>query len=158
MDTDDVYWTPFNQRFNFRPGMRSWPAIDEPQPSVTIDLGPIFAGGHAQFAAGADAVNSLALAALVRVLDHNSSLVVLDWQHQTYRFRPHLLFACQPDQQWPTTVFPNGDYYIFLTEDMHTGTFGHPWEQTLCVFGEPLVSVLVPMLASWLPVKRRNQQ
>jgi len=58
---------------------------------------------------------------------------------------------------WPTTVFPNGDYTIFLTEDMSTGTFGHPWEQTLCVFGEPMVSALVPMLASWLPIKRSNR-
>lgn len=127
--------------------MRSWPAIDEPRPSVTIDLGPIFAGEHAQFAAGADAVNSLALAALVRVLDSDASVVVLDWQHQTYRFRPHS-FACRPSRQWPTTVFPNGDYHAFLTEDMSTGTFGHPWEQTLCVFGESLVSTLVPMLTS----------
>lgn len=156
MDTDDTYWTPFYQRFAFRPGMRSWPAIDEPRPSVTIDLGHVFAGSHGQFAASADAINSLALMALTRVLDPDTSVVVLDWQHQTYRFWPHL-FACQPDQQWPTTVFPNGDYYIFLTEDMSTGTFGHPWEQTLCVFGEPLVSALVPSLTSWLPVKRSNR-
>ncbi|WP_433731906.1 DUF2716 domain-containing protein [Actinoplanes sp. CA-051413] len=155
MDADDTYWDPFYQRFAFRPGMRSWPAIEEPRPSVTVDLGPIFAGSHAQFAAGADAINSLALVALTRVLDPDTSIVVLDWQHQTYRFWPHL-FACQSDQQWPTTVFPNGDYYIFLTEDMSTGTFGHPWEQTLCIFGEQLVSALVPTLTSWLPVKRSN--
>jgi hypothetical protein len=156
MDSDDTYWTPFYERFDFRPGMQSWPAITEPIPSVTIDLGPIFSSSQPQFAAGADAVNGLALLALVRALDRDTGVVVLDWQHQTYRFWPHR-FACQPDPQWPTTVFPNGDYYIFLTEDMSTGTFGHPWEQTLCVFGEPLVSTLVPMLASWLPVKRSNR-
>ncbi|GGQ83639.1 hypothetical protein GCM10010166_62250 [Couchioplanes caeruleus subsp. azureus] len=156
MDADDPYWASFNQRFAFRPGMRSWPAIEEPGPSVTIDLEPIFAGGHAQFASGAAAVDSLTLAALTRVLDADTGLVVLDWQHQSYRFWPHR-FACQPHQQWPTTVFPNGDYYIFLTEDMNTGTFGHPWEQTLCVFGEPLVSALVPTLTSWLPIKRSNR-
>ena len=155
MDVDDAYWDPFHQRFAFRPGMESWPAITEPRPSVTIDLGPIFAGRHGDFAAGASAVDSLALAALVRVLERDSSVVVLDWQHQTYRFWPHQ-FACHPDQRWPTTVFPNGDYSIFLTEDLGVGTFGHPWEQTLCVFGEPLVSTLVPMLSSWLPVKRSN--
>ncbi|WP_326559089.1 DUF2716 domain-containing protein [Micromonospora sp. NBC_01796] len=157
METDEGYWTSFDQRFGFRPGMRSWPAIREPRPSVTLDLGPIFAGDHVQFAAGADVVNSLALVALVRALDRETGVVVLDWQHQPYRFWPHL-FACQPDQQWLTPVFPNGDYYIFLAEDMSTGTFGHPWEQTLCVFGAPLVSALVPMLASWLPVKRSNRQ
>jgi hypothetical protein len=88
---------------------------------------------------GPHAVNSLTLLALVRVLEPDTSLVALDWQHQTYRFWPHRL-TCQPDQQWQTEVFPNGDYYIFLTEDMSTGTFGRPWEQTLCIFGEPLVS------------------
>ncbi len=155
MDADDTYWTAFYQRFSFRPGMQSWPAIDEPRPSVTIDLEPIFTGDHARFEAGADAINSLALVALTRVLEPDTSVVVLDWQHQTYRFWPHR-FACQPDRQWPTTVFPDGDYHIFLTEDMSTGTFGHPWEQTLCVLGEPLVSALVPMLTSWLPIKRSN--
>ncbi|WP_246594970.1 DUF2716 domain-containing protein [Actinoplanes auranticolor] len=153
MDADDRYWDLFYQRFAFRPGMASWPAIDEPRPSVTFDLGPIFAGSHPQFMAGTAAINSLALVALTRVLEPDASVVVLDWQHQTYRFWPHL-FACQPDQRWPTTVVPNGDYYIFLTEDMSTGTFGHPWERTLCVFGEQLVSALVPALTSWLPVKR----
>jgi hypothetical protein len=155
-DADDRYWKLFCQRFDFRPGTQSSPAINEPVPSDTIDLAPIFAGSRSQFAAGADAVNSLALLAFARMLEHETSMVVLDWQHRTYRLRPHL-FACQEDQQWPTAVFPNGDYYIFLTEDMATGTFGHPWEQTLCIFGDPLVSSLTPMLASWLPVKRSKR-
>lgn len=30
---------------------------------------------------------------------------------------------------------PDWDYYLHLTEDLRLGTFGHPWEQTLCVFG-----------------------
>ena len=157
MDADDEYWTPFCRRFDFRPGMDSGePAIAEPVPSVTVDLGPIFAArSHPEFAAGVHAVNSLTLLALVRVLEPDTSLVVLDWQHQTYRFWPHRL-AGQPDPQWQTEVFPNGHYYVFLTEDMSTGTFGHPWEQTLCVFGEPLVSTLVRLLTSWLPIKRTN--
>jgi hypothetical protein len=157
MEADDTCWTSFCQRFDFRPGTRSWPAITEQRPSVTIDLGPIFASSEPQFAAGADAVNGLTLLALVRALDRDTGVVALDWQHQTYRLWPDR-FACQPDPQWPTTVFPNGDYYIFLTEDMSTGTFGHPWEQTLCVFGEPLVSTLVPTLTSWHPVKRSNRE
>ncbi|SDZ21211.1 Protein of unknown function [Micromonospora pattaloongensis] len=126
-------------------------------PSVTVDLRPIFAArSHLGFAAGANAVNSLTLLSLVRTLEPDTSLVVLDWQHQMYRFWPHR-FACLPDPQWQTEVFPTGDYYIFLTEDMSTGTFGHPWEKTLCVFGEPLVSSLVPLLTSWPPTKRSNQ-
>jgi hypothetical protein len=156
MDADDEYWTPFYERFDFRPSVQHWPAISEPVPSVTVDLGPIFAArSQSEFDAGAAAVNRLALLAWVRVLEPDSSLVVLDWQHQTYRFWPHR-FACQRDARWQTDVFPDGDYYIFLTDDMSTGTFGHPWEQTLCVFGEPLLSTLVPMLTGWLPVRRSN--
>jgi hypothetical protein len=52
-------------------------------------------------------------------------------------------------------VFPDGDYYIFLTEDMSVGRFGHPWRQTLCIFGTGLVESLVPKLTAWLPVRRR---
>ncbi|GAA1542929.1 hypothetical protein GCM10009827_073180 [Dactylosporangium maewongense] len=156
MDADDIYWEPFHQRFAFRPGMRSWPAINEPVPSVTFDLAPIFAGSHPEFSAAASAVGSLALVAFARVLEIGTGLVVLDWQHQTFRFWPHL-FACQQDQHWSTPVVPNGDYSIFLTEDMRTGTFGHPWEQTLCVFGDRLVPTLAPMLESWLPVKRSSR-
>jgi hypothetical protein len=52
-------------------------------------------------------------------------------------------------------VFPDGDYYVFMTEDMTIGTFGHPWRQTLCIFGARLVESLVPKLTAWLPVKRR---
>ncbi|MEV0150210.1 MULTISPECIES: DUF2716 domain-containing protein [unclassified Nonomuraea] len=42
----------------------------------------------------------------------------------------------------------------FLSEDMTNGTFGHPWEQTLCIFGSSLLPELAPLLTSWLPVKR----
>ncbi|MCW6005292.1 DUF2716 domain-containing protein [Micromonospora sp. CPCC 205371] len=156
MDADDEYWTPFCQRFDFRPSVRSWPAITEPAPSVTVDLAPIFAArSQPEFGGRAAARHSGTPLAPVRGLRPGSRLVVGCWQHQTYRFWPHR-FACQPHRQWQTDVFPDGDYYIFLTEDMSTGTFGHPWEQTLCVFGEPLLSVLVPMLTNWLPVKRSN--
>ena len=158
MDHDDEHSRGFHQRFAFRPGMSiAEPAINEPAGSVTLDLSPIFTARDVhEAAAGMNAVNSLGLLAWVSVLAPETSLLVLDWQHQTHRFWPHR-FACQPDPQWQTEVFPNGDYYIFLTEDMSTGTFGHPWQQTLCVFGEPLVSALVPMLAGWLPVKRDNR-
>ncbi len=51
-------------------------------------------------------------------------------------------------------VYPKGDYYIFLRDDLSEGTFGHPWEQTLCVFGERLLASLGRTLATWLPVIR----
>ncbi|WP_030456937.1 DUF2716 domain-containing protein [Herbidospora cretacea] len=147
------FWDPFTERFAFRPSHEGAVAICEPAPSVTVDLAPVFAHEGARFAAGLDAVNALGLLAMTHVFPESQRLVVLDWQHSCWWFRPHRQ-ALDPRPEWPVGVFPNGDYYAFLTEDMSTGTFGHPWEQTLCVFGDPLVTALAPLLTSWLPVKR----
>jgi hypothetical protein len=149
------FWGPFDARFNFRPKVWQHPGINEPSPSVTVDLAPIFDGSPAEFGAGENAVNALALVAMTRVFASTEQLVVLDWQHLSWWFRPHLQ-AAAADKQWPIEVFPNGDYYVFLNEDMTAGTFGHPWQQTLCVFGK-LAPVLAPMLTAWLPIKRSKQ-
>jgi hypothetical protein len=40
---------------------------------------------------------------------------------------------------WPGTAYPDGDYYLYVPADLRMGTFGHPWERTLCVFGDRLL-------------------
>lgn len=108
MDRDDEYWAPFDRKFQFRPKYApAQLAITEPTPSVTLDLNPIFAAGHGEFAAGENAINALALLTFVRAFDQDTSLVVLDWQHQSYRLWPHRL-ARQPDPRWETEVFRMG--------------------------------------------------
>jgi hypothetical protein len=148
------YWSLFDDRFHFRPGMASetWPAIDEPLGSVTLDLSPVFARERPGFAADEAAVNDAVLDALTETLPIDSRLVALDWQHPSYWFWPHRQKAL--DEPWRVPAFPNGDYFILVTEELNQGTFGHPWEQTLCVFGPDLVRSLVPRLSDWLPVKR----
>jgi Protein of unknown function (DUF2716) len=150
------YWAAFDERFDFRPNYAPEvrPGIKEPVGSVTLSLAPIFDAGRAGFAAGEAAINAEVLRAFVAVLEEHVVLLALDWQHEGFWFRPHE-HALRGDP-WPIPPFPNGDYYIFLTDDMSMGTFGHPWEQTLCVFGEQLVDQLVPVLASWLPTVRRD--
>jgi hypothetical protein len=149
------HWTPFDSRFTFRPrsGQHGEPAINEPAPSLTIDLAPIFAKGSSEFAAAQNAVNALGLLAMTRTFPESQRLLVLDWQHPSWWFWPHRQARDAP-QSWPVEIFPNGDYYVFLSEDMANGTFGHPWEQTLCIFGTSLIPELAPLLTSWLPVKR----
>ena len=165
------FWGQFNDRFPyFRP---SHPGITEPVPSVTVDLAPIFSSERAQFAAATVAVDALALLAMTRVFAPAERLLVLDWQHPDWWFRPHVQAvhdnmqhqsgwyqphqeAVRDSQGWPVTVFPDGDYYAFLSEDMTAGTFGDPWGQTLSIFGK-LAPVLAPMLTAWLPIKRSRQ-
>jgi hypothetical protein len=151
------WWTRFDERFGFRAGVESnaWPGIREPADSVTFSLEPICqVGSEPRFVAGDDALNAEVLRAFVNVFDVDERLVVFDWQHPGYYFRPHLHAAT--GQEWRVTPIPYGDYYIFLGEDLSTGTFGHPWEESLCVFGARLVEVLAPALETWLPVLRRG--
>lgn len=48
-------------------------------------------------------------------------------------------------------VFPNGDYYAHMTQDLRWDTFGHPWQQTLTIWGEELVESLGSELLTLLP-------
>jgi hypothetical protein len=157
VDEYERWWKPFHQRFRFTPRYlpAGPPGILEPSKSVTFSLEPIFRGASAgRFSAGVDALNAEVLRAFVEVFAEDEWLVVLDWQHQSYRFNPHGHAA--NDDSWRVTPFPDGDYYIFVTQDLESGTFGHPWERSICVFGPSLVDVLDPTLASWLPVLRRG--
>jgi len=152
----DKYWSEIDRVFDFRPGMSPSvrPGIVEPKGSVTFSLAPIFENQGATFAAGEAAINAEVLRALVAVVPSDEDIVALDWQHQGCWFRPHLYAVEQGT--WPVPPFPNGDYYFLLTSDYATGTFGHPWEQSLCVMGSTFVAELAPVLRAWLPVLREG--
>ncbi|WP_346533865.1 DUF2716 domain-containing protein [Micromonospora sp. DPT] len=74
------------------------------------------------------------------------SILCLDWQHPSFRLWPSLVGPenIDPPGQpgWPLSPFPDGDYYIYLAEDFRFGTFGHPWELSLCVFGDDLLDLV----------------
>lgn len=151
----EQFWTPFDDRFHFRPGTDpdAGPAIKEPAGSVTFDLSAVFerAGG---FSANEDALNEQVLSAMIAVFSADAPLVALDWQHPPYWFWPHR--QAVEGETWRVSAFPDGDYHAFITQDLEQGAFGHPWEQTICVFGSDLTEVLAPELALWLPAKRKN--
>lgn len=151
-----AYWSTFKDTFGFCAGTtsESWPAIREPTPSVTFDLANPAGPG---WAARLDAINAEALRCFITEFDDDPTFVVLDWQHDGYLLDA-AAFATAHDSEWRVPVYPNGDYYIFLRTDFTAGTFGHPWEQTLCIFGERLVASLGQTLATWLPRKRIDGQ
>jgi len=165
----EQYWSPFDAAYAFTPSHAkepegiTRPGITEPAGAVTFSLAPItHTESEALFCAGAQALNAEVLRAFVQVVPQGERLVVLDWQHPSNWFDPHLCATSggtlvgTSRGPWPVTPFPDGDYHVFLSEDLRTGTFGYPWEQTLCVFGEALIDALVPTLSSWLPILRRQ--
>ncbi|MEV4193616.1 DUF2716 domain-containing protein [Streptomyces toxytricini] len=82
----------------------------------------------------------------------------LDWQHDGYHYDPRRTDA--PGRPPPPRkgTHPHGDYCLRLAHDLRRGTFGHPWEQTLTVWGRALPTAIAGDLTELLgePVRRRN--
>ncbi|MBU2666247.1 DUF2716 domain-containing protein [Actinoplanes bogorensis] len=130
-------WRRFRHEFAFRPSMasRTWPAIKEPADSVTWSLASLDDDpGYAKLDAMVDAIND----GLWACTATEGTLLILDWQHDCYRIRPHAMTA-KDGPRWPASMMPDGDYNIHVAEDFRYGTFGHPWENSICVMGAPLL-------------------
>jgi hypothetical protein len=131
-------WDRFELTFDFHPSIepRYWPGIQEPTPSVTYDIGWIYGNPEAETLEAE--LDEKVIDALRRCVPPSGRVYVLDWQHDCYVVDPHAVSAA--DLRVP--VLPNGDYYLYLAPDVSFGTFGHPWEQTICVFGAPLLAAM----------------
>lgn len=71
----------------------------------------------------------------------DEEMYALDWQHQGYAFNPRKTMDKQEHwNEWIVPIFPNGDYYIFTTKDMQNVWFGHPWQETITLFGEKIIN------------------
>lgn len=151
IDEYDQIWGRFNDRFHLRPGTRTsdWPAIVEPVPSLTWDLAisrhdleERVQSSVARFAVDRGEVNRLVMSALQDCLRADDWMYVLDWQHPAYRYWPHRFADFEVGDIWPVDAVPDGDYYSFVSRDLCFGTFGHPWETTLCVWGSDLLKAV----------------
>ena len=153
----DRLWYSFEDAFDFRPsGGTPVPVIRDPSPSITFDLRSIWSPDAPAFGAAASAsIDASARRCFLREFGDDIELTVLDWQHVGYRYRPGLSdVTTDPGAGYPMVV-PDGDYWIYLVADQSEGTFGHPWEPSLCVFGPRMTRSLGSELATWLPVLRR---
>jgi hypothetical protein len=147
----DQAWAPFNERFDFKPDFHELtePAIKLPERSLVIDLAAVFPQAGPRFAAGEAAINAAALRCFVW-LAGDQEMTALDWQHTPYRYSP-AKHAVSELEHWPVPVFPNGDYYIHLAPGLTWGSFGHPWQESLTLWGDELIESLGAELLTWLP-------
>ena len=85
-------------------------------------------------------------------------LYAMDW-HVGWRFFPHREFDARDVRAWGISVLPHGDYTVFLTPDLRQGTFGHPWEGTICLFGNDLLDSVAaePPTLFGKPLRRDGQ-
>ncbi|OSZ59539.1 hypothetical protein OQI_15670 [Streptomyces pharetrae CZA14] len=150
-------WDRFSADFRFRPSMSplTWPGIEEPPASTTWSLALLDDDpGYARL----DRLTAVVKQGLVSCVGPRGALYALDWQHTSYRFTPTETGG--PGQPaWPLSPCPDGDYSILLSEDFRTGSFGHPWEESLCLFGAELLDTVSAQVGQVLgpPIRRSGQ-
>ncbi|MFJ8166570.1 DUF2716 domain-containing protein [Streptomyces sp. NPDC096136] len=152
---DDLpLWDRFCADFDFTPSMTHRPAITEPSPSAVWNLH----SHHRIVADLAAELDAVVQRGLLAATGPGESVYWLDWQHDGYRYDPRRTgVPGRPPRPGPGT-YPDGDYYLHLTHDLRLGTFGHPWEQTLTIWGPALLAAVEDELTALLgaPVRRRD--
>ncbi|MFJ8212882.1 DUF2716 domain-containing protein [Streptomyces sp. NPDC096033] len=143
-------WDRLWGEFGFRTKVVDMPGFAPPAPSATWPLGdPV--EEHTR------PLEHAVRRALTAATEPGRRLYWLDWQHPCYDFDPHRVG--RPGQPpWPGWAYPDGDFYLYVDPGLRFGTFGHPWEHTLTVFGAPLLAAAEAGLTRLLgdPVRRRG--
>lgn len=134
-------WQKFYNRFVFSPSIYAFPGFADPTPSTTYFIGHVY-GQTAYYPPLVNDLNARMLEAFRRCVPADGWLYALEWRKPGYRFRPHVPFNDKDERSWPVPVLPDGDYYIFLAEDLRFGVVGHPWEQTMCIYGAELLEAV----------------
>lgn len=142
----DALCDEFKSLFAFNPSYTYYPAIDEPSDSVTWHVGDVTDTRHT-YRLRRDLPDDHQVARLQDVIERGlrahvrpgEQLYSVSWWHQGYRFDPARVGG--PGQPtWPGAACWEGEYYKLLTRDLRMGTFWHPWEESLCVFGAELLT------------------
>ena len=138
-DEDEIWSTVYN-RLGFNPSVyeKDFPSFKEPTPSITYSVSNIWGDDFEDLSID---LHDKAHEIFRRVTSAGDFLYALDWQHQCYKFFPDRL-GSPNDNEWMIPALPNGDYYIFLEKSLKFGWLGHPWEQSICMFGQPLLDEL----------------
>jgi len=150
---EDEVWSSVYKRLGFSPSVheKDFPGYKEPTPSVTYSFKTIWANNFSKLEAD---LKQNAHAMFRKATPVGAFVYALDWQHQGYKFYPG---ATQNDE-WVIPALPDGDYFLFVEKSLAFGWLGHPWEQTICIFGEPLLTALKthrPKVFSD-PIRRRD--
>ncbi|MEU6864719.1 DUF2716 domain-containing protein [Streptomyces sp. NPDC046876] len=151
---DGPLWERFYADFDFKPSTTHRPAITDPSPSAVWNL-------HAHHRPTRDLpaeLEAIVQRGLLTATEPGEFVYWLDWQHDGYRYDPRRTDMPGRPPRPGLGTYPNGDYYLHLTQDLRLGTFGHPWEQTLTIWGPALLTAIEGELTELLgePVRRRN--
>ncbi|APT48770.1 sugar epimerase [Bacillus safensis] len=131
-------WKTFAREFKFKPSISRFPAFQAPSPYITYDISAYFEDSFLLHA-DEDLEKKALLSLQENITGTDEYMLALDWQHECYWITPYGSFEKDEFGEWKVPVLPNGDYYFFLSKEMNWGLLGHPWEQSITIFGEGLI-------------------
>lgn len=139
----DRAWGLFTATFRFRPSIHKteWPGIVEPIPSATFDISEAYEHDDPWLRPVRGNVNQHFLRLFQQIVPAGGWFYAMDW-HVGWRFYPHRDFNSRDVRTWGVSVLPHGDYTVFLTPDLREGLFGHPWEGSVCIFGQKMLQLV----------------
>ncbi|GLX68023.1 DUF2716 domain-containing protein [Paenibacillus glycanilyticus] len=141
-DEQEEIWSRFYKTFDFKPSTTTFPAFRIPTPFIKFDISNCNAD---------DLIRDFEVK-LVKVFQlctqPGEFIYALDWQHECYKVDPRLEFPRyapwrDDNRDWIISIYPDGDYHFFLAADFSWGILGHPWENTIAVFGKKFIEGLL---------------
>ncbi|MFZ6875979.1 DUF2716 domain-containing protein [Undibacterium sp. Di27W] len=138
-------WDNFQKNFAFRPSVKGpFPAIKEPDDAITFLLARDYDDDMI------DELRNAIFSAFAECIPESQEFYYLDWQHECFALNN------KTATDFWVNGFPDGDYAIFLSKDMRIGTFGHPWEYSICIFGEAFARAIIKQKPVMLAKVIRN--
>ena len=144
----DEVWDKFDDLFDFKPSISKFPGIKTSIPKLKLGIENCF---YKDFQI--EELEKLALSLFKNATRPGDRLYALDWLHDCYDFDPRLEMDRDEFKEWIVPIFPNGDYYIFLTIDFNNIWFGHPWEKTITLIGKDFVNLGLNLLSNFKKMK-----
>ena len=131
----DLFWDSFLDKFNFSPSIynQDWPSIEEPAPFITWS---IFSYKKENTYTEINILSEEFINTILIAASKESRIFGFEHQHEVYEFNANGIY--NENTRWPFFFVPINDYNIIISEDLSFGFFCHPWESSICAFGERL--------------------
>jgi hypothetical protein len=127
---DEQVWNVICRQFHFSPSTTEFPSFQVPHPFVTYSTRDV----------KWKEIETVLSHILITLTDEGERIMALDWNHQGYWVDPRQPFERDEEGTWIIPALPDGDYNFFIARDFQWGYLGHPWEQSVTLFGENLMT------------------
>ncbi|VWX34570.1 conserved hypothetical protein [Exiguobacterium oxidotolerans] len=127
---DEKVWHVIDQQFQFSPSTTMFPSFYAPSPFITYEV---------DYEKREEMERELRRI-LTELTVEGERVMALDWNHQGYWIDPRHPFLRNEEGDWMIPAVPDGDYSFFIARDFRWGYLGHPWEGSITLFGEDLIS------------------